>query len=600
MVSGRRSKKSSVGAPAATSPLSGLIERQNLRRLAGGRSFERGEDYFAGGRVGDLAEDRGKVVAEVHGTRTYRVALWAEGGALEYSCTCPVGQDGDFCKHCVAVGLTWLDPGRDAPKALRKREKPSVTMKDVRGWLANQDPQKLVDLLMEQAMADGRLQQRLVLEVARRGGKGLDLRTYRRAIDAAVNVADFVDYEEAFDYAHGIEEAVKGIAALLKDGYAVEVIELAEYALERVEGAIEHMDDSDGHMSGILEQLQTLHLTACKQAKPDPEALAKRLFAWELRTEWDTFYGAAATYADILGTSGLATYRKLAEAEWARVPARGPADQRRDDFGKRFRITHIMETLATQTGDVEARVAVKQRDLSSSYAHLQIAEIYKEAKQPDRALEWAERGIRAFPKNPDPRLQDFLAEEYHRRKRHDEAMAMIWTQYAAQPYLETYQKLKQHADRIGQWTPWREKALAAARQVIAAAKQQASRGSWAWAERADHSELVRIFLWEKDVDAVWAEAKAGGCARDLWLELAARREKDHPEDALTVYQAQVEPTLNRKNNDAYREAIGLLRKARTLLVRLNREKDFGDFLATLRLTHKPKRNFMKLLDHARW
>jgi hypothetical protein len=92
-----------------------------------------------------------------------------------------------------------------------------------------------------------------------------------------------------------------------------------------------------------------------------------------------------------------------------------------------------METLAAQTGDVEALVAVKQRDLSLPYAYFQIAEIYKEAKQPDRALEWAERGLQAFPKDPDPRLQDFLAEEYHHRKRHNDAMALIWAQYTSRP-----------------------------------------------------------------------------------------------------------------------------------------------------------------------
>jgi uncharacterized Zn finger protein len=259
-----------------------------------------------------------------------------------------------------------------------------------------------------------------------------------------------------------------------------------------------------------------------------------------------------------------------------------------------------METLAEQAGDVGALVAVKQRDLSMPYAYLQIAEIYKDSKQPDRALEWAERGLKTFPKDPDPRLQDFLAEEYHRRKRHDEAMALIWTQYASQPYLETYQKLKQHADRIGQWAVWREKALAVLRQSATKAKQRAARDNWVWGERADHSELVRIFQWEKDPEAAWAEAKSGGCTHDLWLDLAAQRERDHPEDALAVYQAQVEPTLAQKNNDAYREAIGLLRKVRGLLIRLGREPEFGDWLAALRLAHKPKRNFMKLLDHARW
>ncbi|RPI11790.1 MAG: hypothetical protein EHM71_00035 [Zetaproteobacteria bacterium] len=455
-------------------------------------------------------------------------------------------------------------------------------------------------MLMEQAMEDGRLRQRLLLEAARASAKGIDLRTYRRAIDAAVDAGEFVDYEDAFDYSQGIEEAVKGIESLLQDGHAPEAIEIAEYALERVERAIEHVDDSDGHMGGILEQLQTLHLAACKQAKPDPVALAKCLFAWELRTPWDTFYGAALAYAEVLGEAGLETYRKLAEAEWARVPSRGPADALRPESYRYSRITHIMETLAARTGDVEALVAIKQRDLSLPYGYLQIAEIYKNAKQPDQALEWAERGLKAFPKNPDPRLQDFLAEEYHRRKRHDEAMALIWAQCDSQPYLEAYKKLKQHADRIGQWSAWRERALAALRKRSVPSKRQAQRPSWAWEDRSGYSELVRIFLWEKDVEAAWTEATTGGCTQDLWLELAAKREKDHPEDALSVYRAQVEPTVDRKNNDAYPEAIGLLRKVHGLLSRLGREGEFRDYLTTLRLAHKPKRNFMKLLDHARW
>src|SRR3989337_428474 len=84
------------------------LDTNTLRRLAGPRSFERGESYFEDGRVGSLVEDKGKITAFVHGSSKYRVKLWNEDGNLEYECSCPVGQDGDFCKHCVAVGLTWL------------------------------------------------------------------------------------------------------------------------------------------------------------------------------------------------------------------------------------------------------------------------------------------------------------------------------------------------------------------------------------------------------------------------------------------------------------------------------------------------------------
>lgn len=59
----------------------------------------------------------------------------------------------------------------------------------------------------------------------------------------------------------------------------------------------------------------------------------------------------------------------------------------------------------------------------------------------------------------------------------------------------------------------------------------------------DHSELVRIFLWEGNVEAAWREAKEGGCSNELWLELATGREENHPEDSLSIYEARIEPLI---------------------------------------------------------
>jgi len=578
--------------------LSALLDRGALRRAAGARSFERGEDYFTSGQVGALAEHRGTITAKVVGTRPYRVKLWAERNEVRYSCTCPVGQDGAFCKHCVAAGLAWLDQGQ--PKTAKKSSRPAVTMDDARAWLAEQDKDALVDMLMDQAMDDDRLRQRLLLKAAKQGTKGLDLDAYRCAIDEAVDTDGFVDYAGAFEYASGIDEAVDSIEELLKEGHASEVIELAEHALEAVEEAMGSVDDSGGHMGGLLHRLQGLHLKACQKARPNPEELARRLFAWELRTDWDTFDGAAETYAGVLGEKGLAVYRKLAEAEWAEVPPLGPGRDDAEKYGERFRITHIMETLARRTGDVEAIVAVKKRDLSSAWAYLQIAEEYKKASERDLALEWAERGLQAFPERTDSRLREFLAEEYHRRRRHGDAMALVWAEFAQSPTLAQYQNLKAHADKAGEWRTWRPKALEFIRECIAKAKRETRSDRWAWSRRADHTELVRVFLWEKDVEAAWREAGEGGCSDALWMELAAKREGEHPEESLPVYQRMIEPTLNRKNNDAYREAVGLLRKVQRLMARLGRKAEFARYLESVRAAHKPKRNFMKLLDRGKW
>lgn len=580
--------------------LSALLTRRSLSQMAGGRSFERGQAYFSNEQVVKLAEHRGRITAKVWGTREYRVKLWIADDKLDYECTCPVGDDGAFCKHCVAVGLVWLEQQGKAGKTSAGSKRPAVTMDDVQSYLSGLDKKPLVDMLMKQAMDDERLRERLLMRTASRGPRGIDIDTFYNAIDNAVQTGGFVEYAAVYDYAHGIEDVIGSVEELLKDGHAAEVIDLIEHALKAVEATIELVDDSNGNVGGILERLQQVHHSACRKAKPDPINLARRLFEWELRSEWSVFYGAAKTYADVLGKKGLAAYRELAEAEWARVPPLKPGQDDPERYGKRFRITSMMERLAEQSGDIEALVVIKSRDLSSAYAYLQIAETYKQARKYDRALDWAERGVKAFPDRTDDRLREFLADEYHRRKRHKEALALIWTEFSERPGLDRYKTLKDHATRARQWPTERKKALALIRKETAESRRRRPQNPWSTFGPQDHSELVRIFLWEKDTDAAWREAKKGGCANNLWMELARMRERTHPEDALPIYREQVEPVLAHTNNDAYRQAVSLLKTIRRLMVRLGRKKEFTTYLDAIRSGYKRKRNFMKMLERVKW
>ena len=84
----------------------------DLWRLAGKRSFDRGERYVD--RVGELGDIEDGVVATVRGTEPYQVRLTWTAAGLTGDCSCPFGQDGEFCKHCVAVGLAVIAAGRNA------------------------------------------------------------------------------------------------------------------------------------------------------------------------------------------------------------------------------------------------------------------------------------------------------------------------------------------------------------------------------------------------------------------------------------------------------------------------------------------------------
>jgi len=561
-----------------------------IKEYAPARALERGREYYELNLVHHLTENKGIITARVKGNRDYRVRLRMEvEGDLDYSCTCPMGDEGEFCKHCVATALAWIN----RQDGNGKNNFNSVTLNDVKDYLQTLDKRAMVDILLEQAQEDESLWKKLCFEAARKAAGEFSKKAWMQMIRQAFEVDEFVNYYQMPRYTENISNLVDAIESLLEDGYAPEVIGLVEYALQQAGIALNSIDDSDGEMGDILYRLQEIHFAACQQAKPNPEELAARLFDLELNSEWDIFYGAAKTYAPILGEKGIAVYRRLAREKWAKIEnSSSKREFLQTNSLNTLNLIEIMETLAELSGDIEEMVEIKKRDLSHAYNYLEIAEIYKKAGNKDKALEWAQAGMKAFPNRTDARLREFLANEYYLRKRHEEALNLIWNNFQDHLSLEKYQSLKLHADKVKQWLPWREKAFDLIRQNIAAGKKNDNR----WGYLSGHSLPVEIFLWEKNVEAAWREAKEGGCTRSLWMKLAALREKDHPLDAVEVYKNNVDWTVSQTNNKAYEEALKLIRKIQVLMNQINQDASFAAYLLELRTKYKAKRNFMKLLE----
>lgn len=573
----------------------GLLQALNdavVRRLAGDKFYQRGRDYFLQGRVEEIECDGEVMRASVQGSQDYTVNLRGDDGILDYACDCPVGSEGEFCKHCVAVALTWLQHQKRPAKPGSENRK--ITLADVQKVLLAEDQTVIVENLIEWAKSDAQLRERLIMHAAKRAKPEILLATVQQAFSKATRISRYIEYREMPSFVRRVDAAIDSIEELLRDGHAAGVIELCESALRSLSSAMDSVDDSDGCMSELLGRLQEIHLNACRQARPEPVALAKRLLEWELHDDFDIFFGAVSKYAELLGPEGMRTYRRLAEKEWAKVPAR-TSNSRDAEWGKHFRITHIMETLAKLSGDSLELVRVLSRDLSSAYSYLRVAEVCKSAGEHDKALQWAELGLKAFPERTDFRLREFLANEYHCRNHHDAAMNLMWQEFAERPTLETYRTLKNHAGKNTSWKEWRDRALAEIRRRITSAVQSKP-GKFSWTQPEGHSLLVQVFLYEGDIEAAWREAQHGGCRDSLWLELAAAREKDHPEDAAPIYLAQAERAITTATNAVYENAVDLLAKAATLMSRMGKNSEFSAHMESLRITYKRKRNFIKLLD----
>src|SRR6266704_3108511 len=99
----------------AMSASAGFTEA-DLEQAAGARSYERGLGYLHA--VADLEVTDTEITATVYGSGEYRVCLRSGDHGLGGTCACPYGQDGFFCKHCVAVGLSVLELGDDLPRQI--------------------------------------------------------------------------------------------------------------------------------------------------------------------------------------------------------------------------------------------------------------------------------------------------------------------------------------------------------------------------------------------------------------------------------------------------------------------------------------------------
>jgi uncharacterized Zn finger protein len=373
---------------------------EDLRRLSGSRSFERGQGYRDA--VSRLEVEEGRFCARVQGTEAYEVEITADDvEGLSGACDCPYGQEGNFCKHCVAVGLAILHRASDVP---RQRSAAASRAKGLAQWLESLPREELLALVREQAERDRELRRRLELRAAtaRRDDPVVRERVLALLDPAPFASYGYVEYADAHAYGQQASEAVAALRTLIADGRAALAVTLAREAMAALHGAYEDIDDSSGSVGFVAEDLAAAHLEACRAARPDPLETAEWLARHLLGSDYDVFDTDPYDYREVLGTDGLARLRQLADRAWRRKPS-GWAEK------------YLKERLAKAAGDVDELIAVHAADLSpTGDTHLTIARELEAAGRPDEALEWAERGLRELtePHRGGSDLEDHLCERY--------------------------------------------------------------------------------------------------------------------------------------------------------------------------------------------
>lgn len=493
----------------------GALDYYQIQRLAGVKVFSRGEEYYSSNRVEKVSESESTIHAIVQGNLPYSVMITLDAGSrLAHRCSCPQGDEGRFCKHCVATALAWMEPQSVSPTepgSNPDKEPASTPQDEIQTFLEAQSKEDLVRLVQELAEGQAPVLDKLRRTIARAQGGGALLATLADELECAIRYPDDERRDWHDKYSDEVNEALDRISEILSPDNATLIAALCWKALPWLRNVSKDADHSDGTFGFIASDIRDLHVRACRLAPPDIHDLAVRIYRAELNDDWSVWHGWIEAHAGILKHEGLAVIRGLVDAALAKL-AGSPknVDERTDDYRYFLRRLDAIPEIAKEG------LCFDGKELRAVEDFAEAARKCRDAGNRDRALDFALKGITAGGASLSLRV--FLAEEYYYRGWTEKALAEASALFREHRSLCSYRDCKGILGTTLEWSQWRADEIAALK-----------------ARRGEHSVLIEILLSEGLLDDAWDEAKQNGCTSEVWLELAGKLSQKHPEEVSNIY-----------------------------------------------------------------
>ena len=250
----------------------------------------------------------------------------------------------------------------------------------------------------------------------------------------------------------------------------------------------------------------------------------------------------------------------------------------RDDAAYR-RLSGIVDFFAERDGDVEARIALRAKNLSSSWSYVDLVEFCRKAGRAAEALRWAEEGLSTFEdERTDARLVDAAITLMTEAGRMADAITLARRTFEKNPSLAAYRR-------------WRNLAGEAAREPAIALLETRARNAQPskWGHPADL--LIEVMMEEKDWTAAWRAVAGGGASPDAQMRLARASDQAHPQEAAEVFRREVDRLVEEGVARGYEEAAKLVKR----VAALQSATAQASWVAELKTRFARKRNFIKLL-----
>ena len=550
-----------------------------LSDLAGPGAFERGYDYYREGLVGDLEIGSGQTMALVSGTHLYRVELKYDDAGLDGSCNCPASDGIVFCKHCVATALSLRDSVAESVLA----QTVDVDNHVLQAYLAEQNVEKLVFWLMQVLPRDPPLFERLSRQ-SMLAANTLDAKALKKSITKVTPLQDIFEWGRVSEYFRRLDATLAGIVEIADQLPADVLLDTALHGIERLNKALERVDDSGGYREHAQALLRELHCRALQRIDWTPEKCAKHLLEHALSDPWDQYEASPMDYAEALGDVGLSTFFELVEDRFSALPV----PSKHADFDDRLpyiRLQNYLMMRARERDDIDEMIRLEKLSAATPIDFENITRLYLRKGEVETAARWLSKAD-ALDKGDRRSRRALWAAVHTAVGDWDAAIEAQEAVFQRDASYDDYRELMKLADQADRTADVRESVFGFLRSKDKALSCSDERRAWT---------LVRILKNEQDWVALRETVLRRISDADHLLRAARWIARISLTEAGPVYEKAIDALVGRKSNRSYRAAARALLEARPVFD-VTDASAFDDCVLRLRQTHFRKRNFMAALD----
>ena len=423
------------------------ISGEQLAALAGEGAFQRGVDYFHQGQVLSWNQKGKTITADVQGTHIYQVTLTYARQRFEGSCDCPASEGFDFCKHCVAVALAYLEDSQQQAKLVD-----GSAEERIQAYLNKFGKQELVSHLLEFIFDDRSIKHQWSIKADIALNK-MDARAIKKLITAAIPYnRSLYRYHQVRSYFSRMAPVVDVLEEQARQLDPDTALKLVDYALQRIGRALESIDDSGGFRLGVMDQLQELHQSVLVQLEWDKPVLASYLLAIDAGVYVDMYPSIPYGYRELLGEEGMKCVFDVLQQQWDALPPL----QVRASWEEKYpyiHLQHLLKQRAEEQGDAPVLLGLLEKTATEERDFLEMCDLCMQQGNWVQAEHWQRKAAELHRPERHAWHKSFRLERTRLRLLvHGDdpvgALQLQWEIFLGSQQIEDYRTLLSLATRV--------------------------------------------------------------------------------------------------------------------------------------------------------